>query len=318
MSETQLRVNCRHDNGVDVIRLIAYGHVIACSKELLCKNSDYFRAMFNSKMRESSQTDVTLHDVDVKSLRALVSYCEDNQLLLDDVSVWPLLMTSRMLQFVAVAERCEQFVFQQLKSPDTSLCTVLSIYKRASSLLAQSLSSFAKNLLLYNFTSVRKLEEFYTLPSHDFIGIVDSDFLNLTSECEVLEAVQRYCNVNNPDAITQRDLFDCVRFDEIKPSSLREALARGCVKNEEQPQDVKAPIRAMLEQPRPTSSTRQFPTEPVFVLSSSDTCKGIGKLTICRFRKDENALAVVTRTPVAAGLIGYKVIESFSLHSCML
>ena len=302
MSDTEL-VDISDTND-DVIRLITDGGVITCSRELLCKNSDYFRAMFSSKMRESSLTDVTLHDVDVKSLRALVSYREDNLLSLDDVSVWPLLMTSRMLQFVGVAERCERYVFEQLRSPDTDLGTMLSIYKHASSLLIQTLSSFAKKFLLYNFKSVSKLGDFYSLSSHDFIGIVNSDFLDVTSECDVLEAVLRYCDVNDVDASTQRELFECVRFNAIDGASLRKVMASDDMKERVQRFGIEEKLNEALQRATPATLSRGFPTEVYFVLRTSVKD---GKLTMCRFRKDENALQVVTQTPIAAGLIGYKV-----------
>lgn len=50
-------------------------HRIAAHRLVLSASSEYFAAMFNSGLRESSLSEVELQDVDPECLEQLVKYC---------------------------------------------------------------------------------------------------------------------------------------------------------------------------------------------------------------------------------------------------
>ncbi|KAI8497551.1 hypothetical protein Bbelb_248570 [Branchiostoma belcheri] len=92
------------------ISLIIEDEQILVDKQTLMNHSQYFRAMFSSGMRESTQNSVVLHDVTVDVIRKLLNFFQTGQLAFDHSGTQETLTTAIFLQMDDVISHAKMSV----------------------------------------------------------------------------------------------------------------------------------------------------------------------------------------------------------------
>uniref|UniRef100_H2YHH7 BTB domain-containing protein n=1 Tax=Ciona savignyi TaxID=51511 RepID=H2YHH7_CIOSA len=87
---------------------------ISAHRLVLSSVSEYFRAMFNSDVREAVENEVTMTDEDPEALESLIRYMYTGKLELKEENVERTLSTANMLRLDAVVESGCSFLQQQL------------------------------------------------------------------------------------------------------------------------------------------------------------------------------------------------------------
>ncbi|XP_037926856.1 kelch-like protein 17 [Hermetia illucens] len=160
------------------------GETIHAHKVVLASVSPYFYAMFNDDMRERTQENVTLHDVDATALRQLIDYTYTGEITITEDNVQVLLPASSLLQIQSVREACCKFLLRQLHP---SNCLGIRSFADAHS--CKELHTRSHKYALQNFQQVVGTEEFLLLPFDEVRDLISNNQLNICSEEKVFLAV---------------------------------------------------------------------------------------------------------------------------------
>jgi len=120
-------------------------HQVHAHRIVLAAFSDFFAAMFETKMKESVQSEVTLHDVDGDSFVHIVDFAYSGRIAIRADTVQKLLETADYLGVDQVKYGCCTFMADRL-----DVSNVLSVLTMADRLHAKSLFSRVKSFLLIN------------------------------------------------------------------------------------------------------------------------------------------------------------------------
>ncbi|XP_071629426.1 kelch-like protein 5 isoform X2 [Temnothorax longispinosus] len=151
---------------------------------VLSAGLEYFAAMFTNPLRESTQNEIELIDVDGDALWALVLYCYTGCVELQEDSVETLLATACLLQLNPVIKACCQFLVKQLHP---SNC--LGIRRFADTQGCSELVEYAHAYITKNFMEVTKNQEFLLLSANEVAKLLESEDLNVPSEETIFHAL---------------------------------------------------------------------------------------------------------------------------------
>lgn len=162
---------------------------IRAHRVILAAASPYFRAMFLGKLAESNQHRVVLYDFDATAIELIVQYAYTGVVEIDEFNVQSVLYASALLQIDKVKQACCEFLLKVL-----DVCNCLGIRSLAESLSCHELFEIAHQFVVDHFGDVLKQEEFLFQPYESLKCLLDSKFLNTSSEEEVLSGVLAWLN----------------------------------------------------------------------------------------------------------------------------
>ncbi|XP_013399675.1 kelch-like protein 5 isoform X2 [Lingula anatina] len=160
----------------DVVLLVGE-RTIPAHRLILSAASDYFAAMFTNDVREATQEEIRMKDVDSDALAALVQYMYTGRIELRDESVESLLSTACLLQLSEVVEACCGYLMKQLHP---SNC--LGIRQFADAQGCTDLYKVANNYVMENFCDVMQNQEFCELSADEVSKLLTNDDLNVPNE----------------------------------------------------------------------------------------------------------------------------------------
>ncbi|KAJ9591881.1 hypothetical protein L9F63_001604, partial [Diploptera punctata] len=176
--------------------------------------------MFTSDLREATQSEVVLQDVDGDALWMLVHYCYTGRIELREDTVETLLSTARLLQLNEVVDACCSFLMKQLHP---SNCIGIRIFADTQGCL--NLLKVAHNYTTEHFMDVIPNQEFLMLPADEVAKLLASDDLNVPSEEEIFHALMLW--VKNDVASRKKDvsrLLSLVKLPLLMPSFIADFI----------------------------------------------------------------------------------------------
>ncbi|GLV32270.1 uncharacterized protein CBL_11773 [Carabus blaptoides fortunei] len=108
----QLNIKCD-------IKLKVDDELIQAHKLVLCSVSPYFRAMFNTEVKETVENIITFHDVTMSILRGIVHFIYTGEIEINETNVFDLMKSSHLYQISAIQPAISQYL---LKSLNTNNC----------------------------------------------------------------------------------------------------------------------------------------------------------------------------------------------------
>jgi len=198
---------------------------IPAHRVILASASPYFRSMFLGKLAESSQDRVVLYEIDGVSVDLLVRYAYSGFVEINELNVQGLLYASALLQFDKVNSACCAFLRKTL---DVSNC--LGIRSLAESLSCYELFQEAHQFVVDHFTEVLKQGEFLFQPFESLRSLLDCEFLNASSEEEILDGVLEWLNFSplqrqsNAPSLIKRSCLMNVSPDFLSNKILKDSI----------------------------------------------------------------------------------------------
>ena len=169
--------------------------------------SPYLRAMFTCGMKESSQEEIELRDIDPQAMAALINYAYTGEVLVTIDNVQDLLPAAGILQLKDLKEACCSFLSDHM---DTSNC--LGIKQFADLHSCPELLKKANRFILRRFMDITMHEEFLQLPESVLKELLDSNHLHVDSEVQVYQAFAAWVNHDLPArAASAFNLMDSIR-----------------------------------------------------------------------------------------------------------
>uniref|UniRef100_H2YHH9 BTB domain-containing protein n=1 Tax=Ciona savignyi TaxID=51511 RepID=H2YHH9_CIOSA len=254
---------------------------ISAHRLVLSSVSEYFRAMFNSDVREAVENEVTMTDEDPEALESLIRYMYTGllrKLELKEENVERTLSTANMLRLDAVVESGCSFLQQQLHP---SNC--LGIRSFADIQGCRGLYKQAHSYTMEHFTEVTRNQEFLLLPLSQVCDLFASDEVNVPSETNMFEAVLLW--VKHDEAARKKhmsELLSHIRLTHI-PKEVRRKMQSDVVQSNPyireslacEHQVIASLVHHLLPGRRPClQPPRKSTTGHLFAIGGMDTSKG--------------------------------------------
>lgn len=166
------------------IVLIVDSKRIPAHKLVLSSTSEYFHAMFNNNLRESSQSEIELTDIDPDALEELIKYIYSGNIEIREDNVEKILLTANILQLTTVLTAACDFLKNQLHP---SNC--LGIQNFADIQGCVDLQRIAYAYCMEHFSEVTRNREFLQLPYKQIALLASNDDINISKEEDMFDAI---------------------------------------------------------------------------------------------------------------------------------
>lgn len=180
-----------------------------CNRNILAAASPYFKSMFTGGLYESTQSKITIHDVDAESMALIIDYCYTGKVTITEASVQKLYSAANMLQVEYIRHACADFMTRRL---DLSNCT--GVLKFADTFDNMDLKSKTQAFIAKHFAQLSASEkELCELDMKQMEEILTLDSLDIDCERKVCAVAVRWIERNLPvetdDALR---ILKCVRW----------------------------------------------------------------------------------------------------------
>lgn len=200
----------REDQLCDVVFRIG-SETFSAHRVVVASVSPYLRAMFTCGMKESSQDEIELKDIEPQAMASLINYAYTGEVLVTVDNVQDLLPAAGILQLKDLKEACCAFLSDHM---DTSNC--LGIKQFADLHSCPELLKKANRFIVRKFMAVTAHEEFLQLPQPVLKEILENNHLHVDSEMQVYQAFMTWVNHDlESRAPAVFDLFDSIRISLI-------------------------------------------------------------------------------------------------------
>ncbi|XP_055355344.1 kelch-like protein 5 [Paramacrobiotus metropolitanus] len=169
---------------------------IPCHRCVLTAHSPYFRAVFTHDGKESSEPVFRLGNIDQRTLKELVGYAYTMDLNLSDDNVTSVLIAAQFLGMTPVAARCWKYLEEHL-----CVSTCLTVHALASHHHNPHLAAAALDLICRHCLSLTQGLDFLQMDAQQVAELLASDDLEVSSEDQVWEAVQRWLDHDRPERL---------------------------------------------------------------------------------------------------------------------
>lgn len=192
-----------------------YAESKLCDVTLVCKNdikikahriilssvSDYFRAMFTNNLSESFKTEIEMTNMDGNALKQLVNFIYSGTIDLNDSNIFSILNAASFLQLQSVIKLGCDYLMNNLNVLN---CISIRRYSEEQSLKELKLASY--KYILDNFEQIAQNEELLNeLTRNELNDLLESAYLNVTSEEVVYEALMQWINFNKEALLFQNE-----------------------------------------------------------------------------------------------------------------
>ncbi|CAH8518641.1 unnamed protein product [Dicrocoelium dendriticum] len=151
---------------------------IPAHRVILAAASDYFAAMFGNELKEASEMEIWIHDVEPNSLQTLINYIYTGHLNLSETNVEDVLEAACFLQMPEASQACERFLIKRLHGSNCLAMARLG-ERHGCHLLHRKAMRYA-------------LPEFLNLNSSELLELLASDHLSAPNEAAVFAACLRW------------------------------------------------------------------------------------------------------------------------------
>ncbi len=268
--------------------------------------SPYLRAMFTCGMKESSQDEVELRDIEPQAMTSLINYAYTGEVLVTVDNVQDLLPAAGILQLKDLKEACCAFLSEHM---ETSNC--LGIKQFADLHSCPDLLKKANRFIVRKFMDITAHEEFLQLPKSVLKEILSNDHLHVDSELHVYRAFIAWVNYDlEARAMSAFDLFDSVRVSLVPYDFWLQAFREEPVFQKSQACYAFLKGYMMGVHYDTLDKDPRFPMQSIYTVGgrNSQQCLATAERYICEDNRwEELPVMKQVRTAVAAGALGGKI-----------
>lgn len=211
------------------VTLVVGSRRIPAHRLVLSATCDYFAAMFTNNVREATEEEIVMKDVDADALWSLVHYCYTGKIELREESVETLLSTACLLQLSEVVEACCNFLMKQLHP---SNCIGIRLFADTQGCL--DLLKVAHSYTTEHFMDVIRNQEFLLLPADEVCKLLASDDLNVPNEEVIFHALMAW--IKNDVLSRKKDLprlLSLVKLPLLSPQFITDNIETNSIFKED-------------------------------------------------------------------------------------
>ena len=256
------------DHLCDVILVAKDGKELKSHRHVLSEASPFFNKLLNSDMKESNEGIIRLEMATALCLRDILEfiYTGSVQISAED-SAQDLIAMAEYLVLPHLKTLAESFLVNNFKLDASNS---FSTYYFAERYGCEELMSVSKDVVLKNFTTVAKTEDFFNLSSTEVQMWISSDELNVSAEEDVFKIILGWINRSKFErqehfaelfrevrlVYVSRDYLhsdvvtnDFVKKDEVCMNLVKEALSLIHFTDNNYCHKPSVPLRKSLESP---------------------------------------------------------------------
>lgn len=195
---------------------------IPAHKVVLASQSAYFKAMFTSNMIECTKEEIALESIDDDVIEKIIVYCYTGEISLTPPDVEDILDAAHMFGLNRISEKCFTYLHNNL---DITNCHGIAYLAEKYS--CSEMQKIAQDYTVQNFRLVMNSMDFSCINYDNLVRLISHNQLNVSSECEVYEAVIRWVKYDlNTRQIYLKDLLPYVRFPLLTRKFLIDTVAK--------------------------------------------------------------------------------------------
>ncbi|NXD85162.1 KLH10 protein, partial [Halcyon senegalensis] len=181
---TELRLEGEHCDVTISVDGVEFG----VHKIILCRCSNYFRALFSSRWNDTEKRVYKIHDTSLEMMRLIIEYAYSGTVPVMADNVQSLLITADYFSIPGIIGLCCQFLTSQLSSENC-----IGIWSLTDPRRCPDLREAAHTFILQHFEEVTRVStEFLGLSVNDLKDIIGKDELNVRQEGVVFEAILQW------------------------------------------------------------------------------------------------------------------------------
>lgn len=161
---------------------------IPAHKIVLSVCSPYFHCMFNSNLKESSEREITINEIDGEILELLINYCYAGKISITEDNVERILSTACLFQISSVVAACSNFLGKQLHFTNAIGFVLFAEQQNCDDLYQLSLDFVESNFM----EVYQRSEEFVQMDVEQITKLLKNENLNVNSEEDVFKALKRW------------------------------------------------------------------------------------------------------------------------------
>lgn len=216
----------RREEGDHDFTIIVEGKKILAEKNVLISASDYFKAMLNTKMKESQSGQVTMYFVDYESVNTCINYIYGRPVSVLRENFEKLIYVANMLHLKGLCEAIEAKIGETLEiSQFFSIIAIAIMYS------CTTLMNECKHFAFMNFEALSEDEDFNSLHKAFLKDLVTSK-LNVASEETKLEVILSWVKHDEQRRGDLLELLKCIDFTQVSIQFGREIIAYESLINE--------------------------------------------------------------------------------------
>ncbi|NXS61370.1 KLH10 protein, partial [Brachypteracias leptosomus] len=157
-------------------------------KIVLCRVSDYFRALFSSRWEDTEKGVYKIQHTSPEMMRLIIEYAYTGMVPVTAHNVEDLLITADYFNVVGIVGLCCEFLKSQL-----SLENCISFWSFTDTYYCPELREAAHMFILNHFMDMTEVPtQFLELPVNDLKDIIEKDELNVAQEEKLFKAVVQW------------------------------------------------------------------------------------------------------------------------------
>lgn len=178
----------------------------------MCAASPYFKSLLTGPLCDRDKNVITIDGIAGAELEAFIEFSYTGKIDINDDNVDDVVAAATMLQFGDVENMCEEFLLEQLTE---SNC--LGLWQLGEQYELQAVKKAALDMVLHNFDSIVKIEEFYNLKVMGLQMLLANDDVFVFSEEDIFNAVVQWVQYDEEERIESfGKLMPYVRVCQIK------------------------------------------------------------------------------------------------------
>lgn len=203
-------------NSGEGLTLIVGGEEMVCSREKLSSTSDYFKAMFDSNMKESTSDCIVLEQVDPYAMKIILEYLVTGRLDLTQENVHIVTETACMFQIKVVMDLCCEMMDDLLN--DDNCLAILSL---THTFALEELYLKAKRHCLWYFSDVVQTSNLVDLDVNLLCEILSDRKLVVKSEMKVYDAIEKWVSHDLKERKTYlEELLPLIRIEVLEEEEI--------------------------------------------------------------------------------------------------
>ncbi|XP_070568288.1 kelch-like protein 26 [Ptychodera flava] len=195
---------------------------------ILASCSDFFRAMFTGKMKESTDDVITLayDSLTTEAFEIMVDFAYKSQLKLTRDNVFEVFMAADHLQMLSAMAMCAEYLLNLVDDMTIQVSHLLTIAEFLSKYDLPEVKEKVTKCMAAKFENLADTKEFSEAFSREKLaGLLERDDLVAGSEADVLQIVVKWVEADEDNRIEYlEDLISRVRLPLIEPSKLTELM----------------------------------------------------------------------------------------------
>lgn len=286
-------------------------------KNVLAASSDYFMAMFNGQMAVVTDS-VTIQEISVDAMELLLNFMYTGELQITEDNVEDVFCGSCLLLLESVTQACCQFIEERL-----TLGNCWGIRTLADKFQCRDMLSTVNRFIQQTFRDVVQGEEFLLLPSSEVNNLLSDDFIVISSEEQVFEALLKWINHDlDGRKFDFPSMLKKVRLSQLKQEYFDETVATfSLVEEIPEAHEIVSAARNQLSgltgsQETDTTSTGssiEIPeswSHPRRCLRSLEVVVTVGGGALCNFYDEKDDTWVPLSPPVTRHCPGMATLEN--------